>query len=541
MMWEEPTGTMNRPEANKALGVEPLTDEELLGLFAGIVSEDVLERLLLAPSAGSPAEPAPRGALAEPALPPSPEARARVAALRLARVIVDDIRLYNEEALAEGRRRRDLYTRLKDAIDRALALWRERVPPDIPEAATALRDAMVEGLALGDDTAFGPDLVFPFASPDPQPLLRLDVSDDGLPPADLAEDERETLLRAREASLVAPAERVCLGPRFDRELQRYLDRVDSDILSIEDARYDLAVSLSRLGYFDEAIAQLDQGIEPHGERAALLGELLLARGLPRAASRWLEIALADLQRSWRRRAAATYALAQAREAELDLEQSLTLYQKALQLDPSLASQADSAARPWYESRVTGELFGWVLYCGPRSSGKTASLRHIADRTHPRRGHRSASLLTFDREDRRTLLFDFLPLDLGSAAGRRVCVHLVTLPGEEVGRAVRQRLLAEALGVVFVADSRQDALADNRRTLDALLSDLTVAGVGLERFPLVLQYNRRDGARALPVTTLDLVLNEGHWPTVESVALRGPGVHTAARTLLKAALARWPLT
>jgi signal recognition particle receptor subunit beta len=248
----------------------------------------------------------------------------------------------------------------------------------------------------------------------------------------------------------------------------------------------------------------------------------------------------ELHRSWRRRAAATLTLARAREVVGDLEAAWTLHHEALQLDPRLAALDAEHNGPWHKRRVTGEIFGRIVYCGPRSSGKTASLRYLSSHTRPRKGRRTTSLVTFEGEERRTLLFDFLPLDLGNFAGRRVYVHLLTLPGEELGHAARQRLLAEALGVVFVADSRQEALADNRRTLDALQNDLVVAGLERDRFPLVLQYNRRDGARALPVSTLDLVLNEGGWPTVESVALRGPGVHATMRTVLKAALARWPL-
>jgi hypothetical protein len=218
---------MARREADGALGIDPLTDEELLGLFAGAVSEDVLERLLLAP-------PVPSVPTAPPPSPPSasPETRAREAARRLARVIVDDIRLYNAEQVAEGRRRHDLYARLKDAIERAFALWRERVPPDIPEAATALSDTLVAELALGDHSRFGAEVAFPLASPDPPSLLRLDVSDDVLPLTDLAPDEHEALLRASEVALGATPERASLGPRFDAALRRLLERFDAEALSI---------------------------------------------------------------------------------------------------------------------------------------------------------------------------------------------------------------------------------------------------------------------------------------------------------------------
>ncbi|HVS01025.1 MAG TPA: hypothetical protein VMW27_30690, partial [Thermoanaerobaculia bacterium] len=52
-------------------------------------------------------------------------------ARRLARLLVSEIKLYNEEQVEEGRRNRDVYERLKEDIDRSRQMYEERVEPRI--------------------------------------------------------------------------------------------------------------------------------------------------------------------------------------------------------------------------------------------------------------------------------------------------------------------------------------------------------------------------------------------------------------------------
>ena len=60
------------------------------------------------------------------------------AAMRLARAIASDISLYNEQKVTEGRKSRDLYTRLKDDIDRSKQMYAQRVNPKIDDALRAV-------------------------------------------------------------------------------------------------------------------------------------------------------------------------------------------------------------------------------------------------------------------------------------------------------------------------------------------------------------------------------------------------------------------
>lgn len=76
-------------------------------------------------------------------------------ARRLARLLISEIKLYNEEQVDEGRRNRDLYHRLKDDIDRSRQIYEERVHESVREATDYFQQELVRSLAGGDPRALG--------------------------------------------------------------------------------------------------------------------------------------------------------------------------------------------------------------------------------------------------------------------------------------------------------------------------------------------------------------------------------------------------
>jgi hypothetical protein len=71
-------------------------------------------------------------------------------ARRYARLLVSEIKLYHESAVLDGRRDRDLATRLGGEITRARVLYEQRVPPHVPQRADLFHDELVRTLADGD-------------------------------------------------------------------------------------------------------------------------------------------------------------------------------------------------------------------------------------------------------------------------------------------------------------------------------------------------------------------------------------------------------
>jgi hypothetical protein len=111
------------------------------------------------PSAPPVTPPAPR--LAEPAAPrsgpPNEEERQHNDARRFARLLVSEIKLYNEQKVADGRRNHDLYDRLKEDIDRSRQMYEKRITAGVAAKFDYFYDELVNTLAEGDAAKLGSD------------------------------------------------------------------------------------------------------------------------------------------------------------------------------------------------------------------------------------------------------------------------------------------------------------------------------------------------------------------------------------------------
>lgn len=76
-------------------------------------------------------------------------------ARRYARLLVSEIKLYNEATVRLGRMNRDLFERLRPEIDRARTLYEQRVPAHVPARSTYFDDELVQTLADGDPGLLG--------------------------------------------------------------------------------------------------------------------------------------------------------------------------------------------------------------------------------------------------------------------------------------------------------------------------------------------------------------------------------------------------
>ncbi len=161
----EPSGTATLEDRPEAGAVPPPVPE---GAGRGEAAEESREE---AAGEDETPEPPPSGGPIEP--PPDVEGpgsafaekKADVAeagdeaahdeARRLARLLVSEIQLYNQEEVAEGRSKGDIYERLKEDIDRSRQLYEERVDPDIRESTDYFYQELVRQLGAGDAKALG--------------------------------------------------------------------------------------------------------------------------------------------------------------------------------------------------------------------------------------------------------------------------------------------------------------------------------------------------------------------------------------------------
>jgi hypothetical protein len=83
------------------------------------------------------------------------EAKRHDEARRFARLLVSEIKLYNESKVDQGRKNRDLYERMKDDIDRSRQMYDERISEDIRKVSNYFYDELVRILADGNAEALG--------------------------------------------------------------------------------------------------------------------------------------------------------------------------------------------------------------------------------------------------------------------------------------------------------------------------------------------------------------------------------------------------
>jgi molybdopterin converting factor small subunit len=86
---------------------------------------------------------------------PTEESKKHDEARRFARLLVSEIKLYNESKVEQGRKNKDLYERLKEDIDRSRQMYDERISQDVRKASNYFYDELVRILADGDAGTLG--------------------------------------------------------------------------------------------------------------------------------------------------------------------------------------------------------------------------------------------------------------------------------------------------------------------------------------------------------------------------------------------------
>lgn len=117
-----------------------------------------------APSGALAGQAPAEGALAEGAEAPreepaqgTEEERLHADAQRFARLLVSEIKLYNENHVVEGRRNRDLYLRLKRDVDKSREMYENRIAPLVARKNDYFHDEIVRILGEGDPSTLGND------------------------------------------------------------------------------------------------------------------------------------------------------------------------------------------------------------------------------------------------------------------------------------------------------------------------------------------------------------------------------------------------
>ncbi len=175
-----------------------------------------------------------------------------------------------------------------------------------------------------------------------------------------------------------------------------------------------------------------------------------------------------------------------------------------------------------------EILIKVVYFGPGLSGKTTNLRvlHklINQQTH-------TELFSVNTMEDRTLFFDLMPVQL-PVSGRTLKFQVYTVPGQVHYDSTRRIILSGADGVVFVADSQADKIAENVESLNNLHKNLNANRLNIKTIPLVFQFNKRDLENLAPLQLMNQRLNFRNCPSFPAVAINGDGVMETFRQIIQ---------
>ena len=169
----------------------------------------------------------------------------------------------------------------------------------------------------------------------------------------------------------------------------------------------------------------------------------------------------------------------------------------------------------------------VVYYGPALSGKTTNLQMLHQQIDS--GSRG-QMVTLDTTGDRTLYFDFLPIEFGTASGFSVKIKLFTVPGQVMHKSTRKVVLSGVDGVVFVADSQRASASANAYSWRDMEANLKSNGIDFDKIPKVVQFNKRDLGDVKPLDEIKEAW--GDVTTFPAVAIRGEGVRETFRELLR---------
>jgi hypothetical protein len=118
--------------------------------------EPAAELVEVASTAHSPSAAAAPAAAADPFAGLSAEdADTHRKAQRFARLLVDEIKLYNQAKVAEGRKHKDLYDRMKDDIEKSRSTFQKRYGSTVANSGNYFQQELVRSLAEDDISIMG--------------------------------------------------------------------------------------------------------------------------------------------------------------------------------------------------------------------------------------------------------------------------------------------------------------------------------------------------------------------------------------------------
>jgi len=178
----------------------------------------------------------------------------------------------------------------------------------------------------------------------------------------------------------------------------------------------------------------------------------------------------------------------------------------------------------------------IVYDGPPFAGRATALRHL--HTHVKNMPRTAIIA---REQAKAKALS-LPVPLAAGLIRpqfRTTLMLQALSGLTHRTKLRESILRDADGVIFVADPQWDRMDETMQAFEALKTTLWQTGTSLDAVPYVVQVSKCDLPEIAPPDYLSHLFarHDGFCGLRFSNATSGVGMLDAPNILLKKLLAK----
>lgn len=151
---EAEAGAAPEPEQKAQAYTDPFAGhvpKHAMAASAGAESSAVTEAVSLGTAAAAAPAPDPFASMS------AEDADVHRKAQRFARLLIDEVKLYNQAKVAEGRKNKDLYDRLKEDIEKSRASYMKRYGNTVAASIDHFNNEVIRSLAGDDASVLGPN------------------------------------------------------------------------------------------------------------------------------------------------------------------------------------------------------------------------------------------------------------------------------------------------------------------------------------------------------------------------------------------------
>ncbi|SNZ13208.1 GTP-binding protein [Hydrogenobacter hydrogenophilus] len=163
----------------------------------------------------------------------------------------------------------------------------------------------------------------------------------------------------------------------------------------------------------------------------------------------------------------------------------------------------------------------LVYFGSSLAGKSTNVKKLYEILKDK-GIAKGDFVSMETDEQRTLFVEMFVSSI-DIDGVNVDVKILTTPGQFRLHPLRKVIMKGVDGLVFVVDSSIERKQVNFLVMRETAAVLKEQGEDLMRFPVVVQYNKRDLPDAMPIEEMQMMYNPWDADFVEAVAIEGRGV------------------